>query len=146
MVRALSHHRAGQYQGKPFDHVELTHDARHLRRRLITLASGLQVLVDLPRAVALEQGDVLVLEDGRLAEIRAADEDLLEIRGIDATHLARLCWHIGNRHLPAEIGESRILIAADHVMGGMLEGLGASVRPVRGPFSPERGAYHGHSH
>lgn len=151
MTKAISHSHAGHYQGTPYDKVVLAHDERHLRRKLLTLTHGDQVLVDLPTAVALEQGDVLTLEDGRLVEIVAAEEKLYEITAKDAKHLSRLCWHIGNRHLPAQIEERRILIQRDHVIRDMLTGLGATVTDITEPFSPERGAYHshgdhGHSH
>ena len=67
--------------------------------------------------------------------------DLPEVRGRDGQHLARLAWHLGNRHLPAAIETSRILIRPDHVIAAMLAGLGAAVTPVEAPFDPEGGAY-----
>ncbi len=124
----------------------LAHHQRHLRRKLLVLPDGEEVLVDFPVAVVLQDGDALVLEDGRLIAIEAAPEDLYEVAGRDARHFARLCWHIGNRHLPAQIEAERLLIEQDHVIRHMLEGLGATVRQVRLPFAPEQGAYHGHSH
>jgi len=146
LTRATAHRHAGQYAGTPHDSVELAHDERHLRRRLLTLRGGGEVLVDFPAAVVLEHGDVLVLEDGRLIEVHAAREKLMAIRGRDATHLHALCWHLGNRHLPAQIGADRILVQRDHVIRAMLEGLGAQVEDVTEPFTPVRGAYHGHGH
>lgn len=122
----------------------LAHDARHLRRKLIALSDGSRVLVDLPEPVALAAGDALVLEDGGLVIIGAADEELLEVTARDAVHLAELAWHIGNRHLPAAISADRILILRDHVIRAMLEGLGAGVRDVVAGFEPVRGAYSGH--
>lgn len=107
-------------------------------------------MVDLPGAVRLESGDCLKLDDGRLVEIQAAEEHLYEVRGRDATHLMQLCWHIGNRHLPAQIASEwegigqRVLIQRDHVIRAMLEGLGATVAEISEPFSPEPGAYHAH--
>ncbi|HEV7252328.1 MAG TPA: urease accessory protein UreE [Mesorhizobium sp.] len=128
--------------------ISLAHDERHLRRKVLTLDTGEQILVDLPESVQLAHGDRLVLEDGREVEILAAEEALLEIVPRDALHLSELAWHIGNRHLAAEIGSDRILILRDHVMAHMLEGLGAALREVAAPFHPLRGAYggHGHSH
>ena len=110
-----------------------------------------KVLVDLPEPVALNDGDRLVLEDGRHIEIIAAPEDVYDIRARDAVHLSELAWHIGNRHLAASIEAGRILILRDHVIKAMLEGLGATVRDVSEPFKPVRGAYsgghdHGHGH
>ena len=131
---------------EPFDVVVLAHDERHVRRKVLTLSGGEKVSIDLPQAVALGHGDVLVLEDGRMAGIVAADEDLYEIRAHDPPHLAEIAWHLGNRHLQAAIEEARILIVRDHVIKTMLEGLGATVTEVTGRFEPMRGAYSGHGH
>lgn len=119
--------------------------ARHLRRKLITLQNGDDVLVDLEKTVKLENRDCLVLEDGRLVQIIATDEELLQITARDATHLTQLAWHIGNRHLEAQIETTRILIRRDHVIAKMLEQQGATITMVRETFTPEHGAYaHGH--
>ncbi|TPI08494.1 urease accessory protein UreE [Mesorhizobium sp. B4-1-3] len=137
---------------EPYDKAVLPHDERHLRRRAIETAGGEKVLVDLPEPVALNNGDRLVLEDGRQLEVVAAPEEVYDIRARDAVHLTELAWHIGNRHLAAAIEADRILILRDHVIKAMLEGLGATVSEVSQPFSPVRGAYsghgrdHGHSH
>jgi urease accessory protein len=124
----------------------LAHDERHLRRRVLVLQSGGKVLVDLPEPVALEHGDQLVLDEGGRVEIHAAQEEVYDIRARDRLHLAELCWHIGNRHLAAQIEEDRILILRDHVIRDMLTGLGARVSDAVEPFRPVRGAYSGHSH
>jgi urease accessory protein len=130
--------------------VALAHDERHLRRKLLILDTGARVLADLPKAVALHAGDFLLLDNGSLAEVAAAEEDLIEIRPRDRLHLVELAWHIGNRHLAAQIEDDRILILRDHVIEAMLEGLGATVTHVRRRFEPVRGAYsgkaHGHDH
>lgn len=136
--------------------IALAHDERHLRRKLLILDTGARVLVDLPKAVALRAGDLLLLDNSALAEVTAADEDLIEVRPRDRLHLVELAWHIGNRHLAAQIEDDRILILRDHVIEAMLEGLGATVAHVRTGFEPVRGAYsgkadkhdhhHGHQH
>ena len=137
----------------PFDIVVLTSDERHVRRKVLTLQHGDAVLVDLAETVMLAHGDRLVLDDGRHAEVIAGEEDLLEARARDGLHLIELAWHLGNRHLPAQIETDRILIGRDHVIRDMLIGLGADVRDVSEPFQPVRGAYHktggagpGHTH
>lgn len=153
MLRAVVLERAGERgsrQSAPFDRAVLAQDERHVRRKAIPLSGGDKVLVDFPEAVVLGDGDMLILEDGRHVEIRAAEEELHDIRGRDAVHLAELAWHIGNRHLAAQIEAQRILILRDHVIRHMLEGLGANVTDAREPFQPLRGAYsgghaHGHS-
>jgi urease accessory protein len=147
MKRVIGHDHAGHYHGTPFDRVVLAHDERHLRRKVLTLQQGEQVLVDLPEAIAFGHGDVLILEDGRMAEIIAAAEMLYEVLPRDRKHLSELAWHLGNRHLPAQLYEDRILILKDHVIKAMLEGLGARVTEITAPFQPLRGAYHnGHGH
>ncbi|MEX0627524.1 MAG: urease accessory protein UreE [Cucumibacter sp.] len=145
-ARAVSYLHPGHGSGTPFERIVLDHHGRHLRRKTITLPKGEKVLVDLPEAIALGDGDVLVLEDGRLVEIGAANENLYAVDGRDARHLTELAWHIGNRHLAAEIQTSRILIERDHVLRQMLEGLGATVTEVTEPFEPVRGAYHAAFH
>ncbi len=138
-------HRSGHWSGSG-DHVILTHEERFLRRRVLETAGGLRFLADLPQTAGLGHGDAFELADGRLIEVRAAAEDLLEVTGPD---LPRLAWHIGNRHAPCQIEPARLLIARDLVLRDMLEGLGASCREIREPFTPEGGAYgHGriHSH
>lgn len=150
--RAVSVLAAGEAGATvPSGRAVLPHDERHLRRRAIELSDGSKVLVDLPEPVALNDGDRLVLEDGRHIEIVAAPEEVYDIRARDGVHLTELAWHIGNRHLAAGIEADRIVILRDHVIKAMLEGLGATVREVSEPFRPVRGAYsgghdHGHAH
>lgn len=145
-ARATSFRRAASMGDEPFDIVVLDADQRHIRRKRITLAHGEDILVDFERPVHLEQGDRLVLEDGRMAEVVAAPEALMEVLARDHRHLVELAWHIGNRHLPAEVGDGRLLLRRDPVIRAMLETLGATVREVTEPFAPEHGAYHSHDH
>ncbi len=127
----------------PTDTIALTYDARFLRRKVLETVSGLRFLVDLPHTTSLNHGDALELSDGRLIGVVAAEEALLEITG----DLTRLAWHIGNRHMPCQIGAGRLLIQRDHVIRDMLEKLGATLREVQEPFTPEGGAYgHGRTH
>ena len=126
--------------------ITIAHDDRHLRRKALTLSTDERIFVDLPEPVTLETGDRLLLDDGRQAEIIAAEEELYAVRARDPVHLAELAWHIGNRHLAAAIEPGRILILRDHVIKAMLEGLGAAVDDTVERFEPVRGAYSGHSH
>lgn len=132
--------------GLPFDLVVLEHDERRVRRKMLRLAHGDEVLLDMPQTITLEDRQVLQLEDGRLVEVIAAEELLYEVRANDQGHLLRLAWHIGNRHTPAQLEPNRILIKRDHVLKTMLEGLGASITNVSEPFVAEHGAYHSHAH
>jgi urease accessory protein len=130
----------------PIDSVTLDSDRRHLRRARAVSDAGQDVLIDLHEASILRQGDALAVEGG-IIEVRAAPEELLEIKTQDALSLARLAWHLGNRHTPAELTADAIYIQPDHVLQHMAEGLGAAVTQVMRAFQPEIGAYvHGHDH
>jgi urease accessory protein len=132
---------------KAADTVVLDYDSRHRRRLMMTGARGLAFLLDLPEAATLRDGDGLVLDDGRVVGVAAAPEDLLEIRGANPVQLARIAWHLGNRHLPVELQDDGLRIRDDHVIADIARRLGAEVRPVRAPFHPEGGAYgHGEDH
>ena len=145
-LKATSFRRAASPGGQPFEIVVLDAEQRHLRRKLITLQHGDEVLVDFEKPAKLEHGDCLVLQDGRLVEVVAAEEDLLEVRGRDTEHLIRLAWHIGNRHLAAQIEPDRILIRRDRIIAQMLAHQGAALRDVTELFEPEHGAYRSHDH
>lgn len=144
MLRVVSLLPPDHGRGIPFDLVTLEHDERRVRRKLLRLVHGDEIMVDFPQTITLEHGSVLQLDDGRLVEVIAAEELLHEVRGRDTAHLVRLAWHIGNRHTSAQLEEDRILIKRDHVLRTMLEGLGASVSDVTEPFFAEHGAYHSH--
>jgi urease accessory protein len=132
------------------DRVELTHDGRHRRRIAMKGEGGTEFLLDLAEATNLRDGDGLALEGGDIIRVIAAKEPVLEITG-DALLLQRIAWHIGNRHIPAQILQGRILIGYDHVLEEMIANLGAKVARTDAPFDPEPGAYageaaHGHGH
>ena len=105
---------------------------------------GLPFLIDLPQAAGLHGGDALVLEDGRLIEVVAASEPLLEICCADALQTARIAWHLGNRHIATQLCGTALRIRFDHVMADMAKQLGAEVIEIEAPFDPERGAYAQH--
>lgn len=129
------------------DVVVLDYDARLIRRKRLETVTGLGFLVDLPRVTNLDDHWGFQLADGTCVQVLAAEEPLVEITG----DLPRLAWHIGNRHTPCQIEAGRLLIRRDHVIEAMLTQLGARLRPVHEPFTPQGGAYGtgrtmGHSH
>jgi urease accessory protein len=127
------------------DRVVLDADERHRRRIMLTAEGGTRFLLDLPHATVLRDGDGLVLDDGAIVRICGKPEPLIEIAGESACDLARLAWHIGNRHVDVQFVGERLRIRRDHVLEQMLRGLGARIAPVEAPFEPEHGAYrHGH--
>lgn len=144
MLRVTSYIAADQPGKAPINSVTLAHDGRHLRRKLLHLADDEMIMLDLKEPVLFADGDRLVREDGELIEIKAAEEPLFEVRARGRLHLIEIAWHLGNRHLSAQIEEDRILILRDGVIRTMLEGLGAGVNEVSEKFQPVRGAYHSH--
>ena len=146
MIRATQVFPQVRWTEAAADTVVLGFDDRHRRRMAMTGTHGLEFLLDLQEAVALRGGDALVLEDGRLIEVVAAPEPLVEIRGTDPHHLVRIAWHLGNRHLPTQIVSKGLRIRRDHVIEDMVRGLGARVIVIEAPFDPEGGAYAGGGH
>ena len=157
MIRATQVKGQHRFTEAAADTVVLDFDDRHRRRMAMTGTRGLEFLLDLEEALALRGGDALVLEDGRLIEVVAAPEALIEIRGADPHHLVRVAWHLGNRHLPTQIMPKGLRIRRDHVIEAMVKGLGARIIEIEAPFDPEGGAYaqpahdhathdHGHDH
>ena len=146
MIRASQVRARHRWTDAPADTVVLGFDDRHRRRMAMTGTRGLEFLLDLENAVALRGGDALVLDDGRLIEVVAAPEPLLEIRGNDPHHLVRVAWHLGNRHLPTQIMAKALRIRRDHVIEAMVRGLGARLIEIEAPFDPEGGAYAGEGH
>ena len=146
MIRASQVRARHRWTDAPADTVVLGFDDRHRRRMAMTGTRGLEFLLDLENAVALRGGDALVLDDGRLVEVVAAPEPLVEIRGSDPHHLVRVAWHLGNRHLPTQIMAKGLRIRRDHVIEAMVKGLGARVIGIEAPFDPEGGAYAGDGH
>jgi len=128
------------------DRVVLDADERHRRRVVLRGEGGTTFLLDLPHAVALRDGDGLVLEDGAIVRVAAKPESLIEISAASASELARLAWHIGNRHIDVEVVGDKLRIRRDHVLEEMLRRLGAALAPVEAPFDPEHGAYEHHRH
>ena len=141
MMRAIAVKAAGRWSGEAADRVVLDYDDRHRRRMAMKGRQGIAFLLDLSAAVDLHDGDALVLEDGGLVEVVAAPESLLEIRCADARHLARLAWHLGNRHVPTQLLSHALRIRRDHVLAELAVQLGADVIEVDAPFDPEGGAY-----
>ena len=149
MRRAHAVRLAGQWDNcAAIDRVVLDASERHRRRLVLTAERGTILLLDLAQATALRDGDGLVLDDGAMVGVIGKPEPLHEIAAASACELARLAWHLGNRHAEVQVVGERLRIRRDHVLARMLEGLGAKVTEIEAPFDPESGAYdlqhHGH--
>jgi len=124
------------------DRLELPFELRQKSRLRARLASGEEVRLMLARGTVMRGGDVVTTIDGREVEIVAAKEKLLHI---ESDHLARVAYHLGNRHVPVQVGHGFLRIAEDHVLEDLALQLGARVSHIQAPFEPEAGAY-GHHH
>lgn len=124
--------------------ITLKREDRHRRRIALSTDQGDAFLLDLAEATYLPDGTGLELDDGSVVIVRAAPEDLLEVRAPDIHTLMRITWHIGNRHTPAEVTAHAVYIQPDHVLADMVRRIGGRVAGVTRPFEPEGGAYGGH--
>jgi len=129
--------------------LQLPFELRQRSRLKTALVSGEEVALVLPRGQVLRGGDLLLASDGRVIEVVGEPEKLLHVECVTPAGLAIAAYHLGNRHVPVQVGEGFLRIAADHVLEALLKGLNASVTRIEAPFEPEAGAYlgtHDHSH
>ena len=133
----------GAYKVEVKGQLKLPFDARQKSRLKTKLVSGEEVGLMLPRGEILRGGDLVTASDGRVIEVVAEPEKLLHI---ETDSLAKVAYHLGNRHVPVQVGESFLRIAEDHVLEEMLKKMGAKVSRVEAPFEPEAGAYAGGQH
>ena len=146
MKRAHEVRLAGRWQdAQAIDRVVLDAHERTRRRVILTGAGGTTFLLDLANPATLRDGDGLVLEDGSIVRVTRKPEPLIEIAATTAQDMARIAWHLGNRHTDIQIVGGRLRIQRDHVLEAMLRGLGAQLTELEAPFDPEPGAY-GHRH
>jgi urease accessory protein len=125
----------------PTASVTLTFDQRRKSRQLLRLDDGSEAALLLPRGTVLGAGDRLRAEDGAVIAVQAAPESLSVARTDDGLRLLRAAYHLGNRHVPLQIGAGELRYQHDHVLDGMVQALGLTVEVVSAPFAPEGGAY-----
>lgn len=137
------------------DSVILGPEQRRLQSARLAGVKGTLIGLMLPEPVMLRMGDAFELDDGSFVDIVVEAEPLLEVRGTDVTHLARLAWHLGDRHVSVQVMANRLRLRRDAALETMLTALGARLTPIEAPFDPEGGAYatqaapahdHGHHH
>jgi urease accessory protein len=122
----------------------LAFDERTKSKLRAKLESGEEVALDLQRGEVLRGGDLVTASDGRVIEVVSRPEKLLHI---ETAELAKVAYHLGNRHVPVQVGKDFLRIGADHVLEDMVKKLGAKVSSIEAPFEPEAGAYAGgHRH
>jgi urease accessory protein len=150
MARIVKTLRAPPGESRIVDTVILAPEQRRAPRGSVVGAKGTRVTFDLAEPVALRGGDFLVLDDGNLIEVVAEPEPLIEARATDLTALARLAWHLGDRHVPVQLFANRLRVRHDPAIEALLARLGAKTVAIEAPFDPEAGAYgspaHGHHH
>lgn len=134
--------KAAVAQAEVADTLVLDHAARRAAGGPLTTAAGLTIELALPKASALEDGDALKLEDGKLVGIRAAEEPLIEVRAGNPARLMRLAWQLGGNHVPAEIGADVLYVPQS--AAELVRGSGCEASPVQRAFKPEKEA-HDHS-
>jgi urease accessory protein len=154
VVRVLAGDRSDR---APIDTVIMSSDQRRVQTAKLTGVKGTPIGIMLPEPVLLRNGDLLELDDGSLVDVVAEPEPLIEVRGNDLTHLARLAWHLGDRHVPVQVLANRLRMRRDAALEALLSSLGGRLTAIEAPFDPEGGAYatqaahhdhhaHGHDH
>ncbi len=137
--------------GEPAKVLELPFELRQKSRLKAQLSDGEMVGLFLPRGTVLRHGALLKTDSGDIIEVRAAPEEVSTVSGTDDFLLTRVAYHLGNRHVPLQVGRGFLRYQHDHVLDAMVRQLGAQVRFEQAPFEPESGAYgdhggHGHGH
>lgn len=129
------------------DQLVLPFDLRQKSRLRVTLQSGHEAALMLERGSILRGGDLLQAESGQIIQVVAAEQAVMKVTAVDAQALARAAYHLGNRHVPLQVGDDWLRLEQDHVLKDMLLGLGVTVTDESAPFEPEAGAYGGgHRH
>jgi len=135
--------------GKPSVQLTLPFDKRQKSRLRVSLDNNEEAFLVLQRGTLLRNGDLLRADNGLIIEVRAAEEEVATASTKDALLFARACYHLGNRHVPLQVGDGWLRLQRDHVLEDMVRSLGLDVRHEQAPFEPEGGAYgshHSHSH
>jgi urease accessory protein len=138
--------QTAEYRAGVRGQLELPFDMRQKSRLHAALTTGEEVAIVMPRGQVLRGGDWVVASDGRVIEVVAQPEKVLHVLCAAPRLLIRAAYHLGNRHVPVQVGDGWLRIAADHVLEDMLKGLGATVMALEAPFEPEAGAYGHHRH
>jgi urease accessory protein len=147
MPRATRVLKAGHRHDRPLaDTLILDYAQRSAQKVTATGLKGLVVDIDLREPAHLRTDDLLELDDGTLVEVVAAPEPLIEARAADVAAMARLAWHLGDRHVPVQLLPNRIRARRDDAIAALLTSLGAKVMTIEAPFEPEGGAYDAHAH
>lgn len=124
----------------------LNYDTRQKSRFRVTLGTGEDIGVDLPRTGILRGGAYVATEEGNILQILAALETLYQVKANTAFDLLKAAYHLGNRHVPLMLTPDALYLEPDDVLADMVRGLGLDVTKVQHPFEPESGAYAQHHH
>jgi urease accessory protein len=146
LIRIVDRPRACPAECQVDDTLVLPFELRRKTRQRVRLQSGRLAGLLLPRGTVLGNGDVLVSDDGRWFQVLAAPEPVSIATVDNPLNLAKIAYHLGNRHVAVQVLEDRLIYLHDHVLDDMVRGLGAVVSIAVQPFEPEEGAYHGGGH
>ncbi|HEV7328129.1 MAG TPA: urease accessory protein UreE [Bosea sp. (in: a-proteobacteria)] len=146
MQRATSVVRkAAVKQDRVVETLTLDHHGRNARHAALRGDGGQEILLDLDKPTALNDGDAVKLEDGSLVLIKAAAQKLVAITAENPLRLTRLAWHLGGLHVPAEVAADVIYVEHDPVLAELVRGQGCAMNEVERPFQPEPEVHH-HDH
>ena len=125
-----------------FDYViSLNYDQRQKSRLKITLNSSEEAAINLKRGEKLASGDLLTSTVGKILKIKSKKENLIHVEFKDIKIMSLIAYHIGNRHVPLEFGNTFLRLNYDHVLEKMINNLGGKVSKIVDEFNPVGGAY-----
>ena len=145
MPRAQKVLAKGEPRSDIVDTLLLKFDDRRKQQGFVFGGRGTCIEFDFPAPPCLRTDDLLVLDDGRLAEVVADIEPVLEVRAKDFAAVARLVLALGNRHVPVQILANRIRVQKLPDIEALVAEHGLEGVEVTAPFEPDEGA-HGHMH
>ena len=147
--------RAGEARPTPVsDTLILNFEQRSSKQGFVFTGKGTCIEFAFDEPPALATDDALVLDDGRIVEIVADAEPVIEARPADPAALARLAWLLGNRHVPIQVFANRLRVQRNPVIEALLKEGGAKLAELSAPFEPDgammaghdHGHHHGHDH
>jgi urease accessory protein len=133
--------------------VLLKFDDRCKQQGFVFGGKGTCIEFDFPAPPRLRTDDLLVLDNGKLAEVVADIEPVIEVRAKEFAAVARLILALGNRHMPVQVLANRIRLLKRPEIEALLAEHGLAGIEMAAPFEPDDGPHehqhdhqHGHGH
>lgn len=93
-------------------------DSDELLKRIIRVTSdhGNEHGISLDKGSKLRDGDILYKEGHNLIIVKVNSEDVLIIRPKDVTEMGYIAHKLGNKHLPAQFEDDKMIVQYDYLV------------------------------